>query len=512
MLKIASAFSCILAVEGGLYAEDGTSDRFWGYAPTPAGLTVNTCGEVANASCGPGDWDEVDVGNSSCEALYQSPIAANTSSAVYFDSHAAFKLSSDPTCTTGGMYNVDPHGISVNINTTCQSKFQATWDIYNLQQVPGNMGASFNRTHFYNLQKYTFHTPSEHTMDGQFFDMEAHLIHAHNVTGDILVLAVFMNTDVSLKAKCIANGQAHITCKRANFVESLFLGGMMQNQTIYAVGQKVAPASYTRWMNASIDPYLGFVPPLGLKYYTYNGSLTTPPCTPAQWILSAVPVLIYNTTLELWKNISGAYVDNGLTQGGINRTQNARAIKPMDGRKLYVGGTTGYTVMKKATLPQSRVIEIVDHAGFAVGDTVIIEPGTSRQESNTVVAISSLLLSTPMLYIHPVGASVISQTTTSPAITITPAAGVSTTTPVATVTPIAPIRRYTESNGFKGQSKTDFASNAVYLGVGGLIGFSVVLIVQGARSKMRSATAASNMEASNSDCDEGEARLLSTLE
>merc|ERR1719428_2525395 len=100
----------------------------------------------------------------------------------------------------------------------------------------------------------------------------------------------------------------------------------MQNVTVPAVTTKsgesddimipVPAATYTRFMNQSIDPYLGFVPPLGLKYYTYNGSLTTPPCTPAQWILSAVPVLIYNTTLELWKNISGAYVDNGLTQGG----------------------------------------------------------------------------------------------------------------------------------------------------------------------------------------------------
>ena len=156
---------------------------------------------------------KVDVGNSSCGALYQSPIKVNTSTATYFDAHVAFKLSSDPTCTTGGMYEVDPHGISVDINTTCQSKFQATWDI-------------INRTEYYNLKMYTFHTPAEHMMDGQFFDMEAHLVHVNNVTGDLLVLAVFMNSDPSLKAKCIANGNVHITCQRANFVENIFLGGI----------------------------------------------------------------------------------------------------------------------------------------------------------------------------------------------------------------------------------------------------------------------------------------------
>jgi hypothetical protein len=358
-------------------------------------------------------------------------------------------------------------------------------------------------------------------MDGQFFDMEAHLVHVNNVTGDLLVLAVFMNSDPSLKAKCIANGNVHVTCQRANFVESIFLGGQLQNVTVPAVTTAsgtsengVLAVSYTRYMNASIDPYLGFVPPLGLKYYTYNGTLTTPPCTTGvQWILHAVPVLIYNTTVALWKNISGAYIDNGLTTGAINHTQNARPTQPMDGRTLYIGGKTGYTVLSDAALAGTNVLKIVDHAGFAVGDTIIIEAATSRQEGNVVSAIGSLVLATPLHYSHPAGASVYSQTTTSPAVTVTPAAGAVTTTPVATVTPMAPLRRYTEGkDASKHQDKTGFASNAVYLGVGGLIGVSVVMIVQGARSKMRSAVAARNMEASNSDCDEGEARLLSSLE
>merc|ERR1712118_618377 len=128
-------------------------------------------------------------------------------------------------------------------------------------------------------------------------------------------------------------------------------------------------------------------------------------------------------------------------------------------------------------------------------------------------AIGSLVLTTPLHYSHPAGASVYSQTTTSQAFTVTPVAGAPTTTPVATVTPISPLRRYTEGkDASKDQAKTGFASNAVYLGVGGLIGVSVVMIVQGARSKMRSAVAATNSEASNSDCEDGEARLLSSLE
>jgi carbonic anhydrase len=180
LLRIACTCSLILAVQCGLYADDGTSDKFWGYAPTAAGETKNTCGDRANNTCGPVDWDEVDVGNSSCGALYQSPINLNTTGATFSDYQAAVKLSTDLACTKGGMYSVDPHGIEVNINLTCQSKMNATWTLG-------------NQTNVYSLLSYRFHTPSEHTINGQFFDMEAHLIHKHSVTGDILVLAVFMN-------------------------------------------------------------------------------------------------------------------------------------------------------------------------------------------------------------------------------------------------------------------------------------------------------------------------------
>ena len=77
------------------------------------------------------------------------------------------------------------------------------------------------------------------------------------MTGNLLVLAVFMNADPSLKAKCIANGNVHITCQRANFVENIFVGGQLQNVTVPAVTTAsgasddieipIAAASYTRY-------------------------------------------------------------------------------------------------------------------------------------------------------------------------------------------------------------------------------------------------------------------------
>merc|ERR1711934_1189598 len=207
----------------------------------------------------------------------------------------------------------------------------------------------------------------------------------------------------------------------------------------------------------------------------------------------------------LWKNISGAYVDNGLTQG-VNHSQNARATQAMDGRKLYVAGRTGYTSLTVAALAGSLVLNVVDVAGFAVGDTIIIEPRTSRQESNTVARFGSVVLTTPLHYTHPAGAAVYSQTTTSPGVTVTPVAGAATTTPVATVTPIVPIRRYTEGKAISTDVKGNaIVSNAVFLGVGCLIGMVVVMIVQGVRSKVQSAPSLteSSTELPQSDYEDG---------
>jgi hypothetical protein len=349
-------------------------------------------------------------------------------------------------------------------------------------------------------------------MDGQYFDMEVHLAHQNpliideNTTVETLMVAVFLKSDPTLKARCEAVKYNHIHCKRANFVEALLLGGKSQADLITEVSKIVAPGSYVHTnVSVSVDPYLGFMPPIGTRFYTYTGSMTAPPCTEGvSWIIHPVPVLVYKTTVGLLKNITGAYVDNGLTQG-VSHSQNARPTQPMGDRKLHIVGEGGHTTLTEAAFIGATSLVVVDTLGFAAGDIIIIEPKTSRQESNTVTGFGSMLLATPLHYNHPAGAAIYSQTTTSPGVTVTPAAGVATTTPSATVTPIIPLRRYTEKKAAKG---SQFSSNAVFLGAGCLIGFVVVMVVQGVRAKVQSA----RIVAETSDCEEGEARLLSSLE
>jgi len=487
MLRIAAGFLLILACESGC-VQDGTSCKFWGYNPITVGQTIFNCGEYANNTCGPALWHGVAAGSSCANSGDQSPInviPANAVTSVGSLAAADLQLGSPAkaiidaanTCGAGGEFVIDSHTLQVNIPAACQSGFSAAWTRNGTQTV-------------YNLQQYHFHTPSEHTVDGQFFDMEVQLIHK-NTTGNYLALAVFLKSDPALKAKCTAVSNKHVHCQRANFLEAVFLGGMTLPALTAAVKSLGGPpATFTHTSTTTpVDPYKGFVPPLGTHFYWYSGSFTTPPCaTGVTWILNPVHVLIYDTTVVAFKSVMGSYVDNGLTQGATPN-QNSRPAQKMGLRRLYFVGELGHTTLTQAVLAGATSLPTWAHGGFSVGDTIVIDAGTPRQESNKVVGFGSITLATPLQYAHPAGASVHDQTTTTPGVTVTPVPGAATTTPAATVTPIIPLRRYSESKATaKNEQGQQRASNAIYLGVGCLMGMTVLMVVQNLRSRMSGAS------------------------
>lgn len=104
---------------------------------------------------------------------------------------------------------------------------------------------------FFNGVKYTFvqlhfHHQSEHQIDGEYRPMELHCVHQDG-DGNLLVLT-FM----------IAEGQPH------NFLDRIFLN---------IPDEQRMPVT----TNVSID--LNEILPENVAYYTYYGSLTTPPCS-----------------------------------------------------------------------------------------------------------------------------------------------------------------------------------------------------------------------------------------
>ncbi len=139
----------------------------------------------------------------------------------------------------------------------------------------------------FQLEQFHFHAPSEHTVEGKSFDMELHLVHK-SAEGELAVVGVLINSGKANKAyrrvwKHLPNkpGEEQHFQDRVNAVELL---------------------------------------PVARAYYTYSGSLTTPPCSEGvKWLLLSTPV-------ELSARQVAAF--NDIYSG------NNRPVQPLYGRKV----------------------------------------------------------------------------------------------------------------------------------------------------------------------------------
>lgn len=113
-----------------------------------------------------------------------------------------------------------------------------------INYTPGSMMHAAGKS--FELKQLHFHTPSENTINGQSYPMEAHFVHADK-DGNLAVIALFYNqgkTDIELeKAWMSMPEKTGKTLQLSDQVNAL----------------KLLPTNH--------------------DYYRFNGSLTTPPCT-----------------------------------------------------------------------------------------------------------------------------------------------------------------------------------------------------------------------------------------
>ncbi|GLR46180.1 carbonic anhydrase [Mesorhizobium amorphae] len=110
----------------------------------------------------------------------------------------------------------------------------------------------------YELVQFHFHAPSEHHVSGKSFPMEGHFVHKDTKSNTLGVLGVFLTPGAT--NPCFARLAAAFPAR---------------------------PGEET--VVDAIDPN-GLLPAT-LGYWTYEGSLTTPPCTEnVEWMLAMEPV------------------------------------------------------------------------------------------------------------------------------------------------------------------------------------------------------------------------------
>ncbi len=141
----------------------------------------------------------------------------------------------------------------------------------------------------YKLLQFHFHSPSEHKLNGKSFDMEMHLVH-RNKLGQLAVVGVFMKKGAENP-----------------FIKKLW---------------ELFPKTKDK-VNTSKD-LVNVLNGLPNKksYYSYSGSLTTPPCSEGvKWMVLETPIEVSGKQIAEFKAVF---------------TDTARPVQPLNERKLFL--------------------------------------------------------------------------------------------------------------------------------------------------------------------------------
>lgn len=271
--------------------------------------TSSSCTGNGSDKCGPLFWGNIAPACSSTSTSKQSPI--NLANAVVDEkiTHPLF-LAKEGGCDSWVQFT-DDHAFEVSFE----------------EHGCNNLGLTYSDEYF-NLKQIHIHSTSEHTLYGNSFDAEAHFVHKSS-NGKILVLGVFLTT---AHEKSISN------------IFDKFWG--VESGDIVRLEKDLSTnGGLEVEVNAPLNPYAELLPEIK-NFFSYSGSLTTPPCTEGvQWLVYEQPVEISKQDIY---NLRTFVAFNSITiiaqDGNDNRPlqeQNGRIIKKyMDQTQSSTGGAS----------------------------------------------------------------------------------------------------------------------------------------------------------------------------
>mmetsp|Transcript_19211 Transcript_19211/g.42481 ORF Transcript_19211/g.42481 Transcript_19211/m.42481 type:complete len:553 (-) Transcript_19211:78-1736(-) len=124
------------------------------------------------------------------------------------------------------------------------------------------LGATVTGDHLYRLWQVSFHSPSEHTIEGIRFPLEAQLVHKHSESDHLSIVSTFFE----------ANADSLST-----FLDMTIGSGLPQQPWDETVGNS-HPSVAARPMAEEQDPRFAELLGGATNFVRYNGSLTVPPC------------------------------------------------------------------------------------------------------------------------------------------------------------------------------------------------------------------------------------------
>jgi carbonic anhydrase len=194
---------------------------------------------------GPEHWGELDTGFSTCvSGVNQSPI----------DIHSTLDADLPPLRIRyeGRGTEILNNGHTIQVNV-----------------APGSTLTLEGRP--FELKQFHFHAPSENTVDGESFALEAHLVHA-DAQGHLAVMGV------------------------------LYRLGKANRPLAEVLADMPPKAGMKQALMSPVDP-AGFLPRVG-DYFRFNGSLTTPPCTEGvRWVVIKEPLTVSKEQVDAFQAV-----------------------------------------------------------------------------------------------------------------------------------------------------------------------------------------------------------------
>jgi len=182
------------------------------------------------------DTDWTKLGYSECGGKVESPIDIETNSTIKAQlAPLVFNYAAAPATVVNTGHTIQANVKRGNFFTVNGARFQ--------------------------LMQFHFHHLSEHKVNGTAYDMELHLVNQDSVSGNLAVVGVFLKQGT------------------ANAELAQVFGNLPAVK-----GQEII-------LNNNIN--LINLLPANRQYYTYTGSLTTPPCTQGvEWVILKTPLEI----------------------------------------------------------------------------------------------------------------------------------------------------------------------------------------------------------------------------
>lgn len=196
---------------------------------------------------GPDHWKDLCVDYTSCGGPAQSPIDITGAQ-------------DDNTLVAIGEHFVSSTTHAVNNGHTVQFNCDAGSEI----TVDGQT---------YKLLQYHFHTHSEHTVGGVAYPMEVHFVHKNETTGKLAVVGVFFKEGA-------------------------------ENEFLKPFIEHLPATKDATFDDANLSFNVSDCLPSNRSYYTYGGSLTTPPCSEiVTWLVMQNPVEASHEQIEAFHSV-----------------------------------------------------------------------------------------------------------------------------------------------------------------------------------------------------------------